>query len=129
MSRFPNPWILAAGGAVLLASVPVAHASGPVGGITPIADRTVTGHDPSAIDRVQLWALVRHRDLDLKTPAGAAEFERRVSSASQTLCRQLQTLYPSGSPDADTCARYTARAAEREVQAAEGRRKKSPFSS
>jgi UrcA family protein len=134
MSGFPYRIALAATAAGLLASAPLARASGPVGGVTVIADRTVTGHDPtgiapSGIDRVQLWALVSHKDLDLKTPAGAAEFERRVSSAAQTLCRQLQTLYPSGSPDAETCARYTAKAADREVKAAEGRKTRSPFSS
>ena len=128
MSQFPIKSMLATA-AMLLTAAPAAKASGPVGGVTLIAQRTLTAHDPSAIEQVQLWALVSHKDLDLKTPAGAAEFERRVSSASQTLCRQLASLYPSGTPDVDACARNTAKAGDREVKAAEGKLKRSRFSS
>lgn len=130
MSQFLSRIILAAAAASLLAPLPGARASGPVGGVTLIASRRLTGQEPSAINQVQLWALVGMTDLNPRTPAGGAELERRVSAASQTLCRQLQSLYPAGAPDAETCARFTAKAAAGQVKAAEtGRPAGSHFSS
>ena len=93
-----------------------------VGGVTVTAPRTI-GRDPAgaAIERVSMSQRVRTSDLDLRTRIGAAELDKRIASAARTMCRQLESLYPVGAPDAQTCARRSVRASQKDATAAKAR--------
>jgi UrcA family protein len=52
---------------------------------------------------------VPYGDLDLKTPGGATELDRRITLAADYVCKQLERRYPEGSPETRACAREAVR--------------------
>lgn len=48
---------------------------------------------------------VSYADLDMATPDGVAELDRRVSEAAKYVCGQLDRRYPQGDPDSFYCAK------------------------
>lgn len=64
---------------------------------------------------------VPFRDLDLKTSAGLAELDRRISLAAGYVCGQLERRYPEGSPETRACAREAVRDARPQVIRARNR--------
>ena len=52
---------------------------------------------------------VPYGDLDLKTPGGANELDRRITLAADYVCKQLERRYPEGSPETRACAREAVR--------------------
>jgi UrcA family protein len=54
------------------------------------------------IEEVSLSRHVGFRDLDLTTPAGKAELEKRIKAVAKEACNQLQTLYPLEQWETDT---------------------------
>jgi UrcA family protein len=124
MSKFRSSIILAAAAAALAAFASAAIAqSTPADGVTVTAPRAITGRDAigAAIEQVNMTSIVRITDLDMKTEKGAAELDKRVADAAHKMCRELETLYPVGNPDANTCAQRAIRGASNQVKAAKGR--------
>jgi len=59
-------------------------------------------------------------DLDLATPAGMAELEKRVKQVSEELCAELDRLYPLNEPQAADCARNAVKRTMADVKARTG---------
>jgi len=57
------------------------------------------------VTRVSLGYTVNTAGLDLTTPPGRQQFEKRVSDAAWTACRELSKFYPQATPDEAECAR------------------------
>jgi UrcA family protein len=55
------------------------------------------------IENVAVQRPVRFDDLDLRTPWGARELERRVSYTARVLCDRLDAMYPVAAPDNPPC--------------------------
>lgn len=53
------------------------------------------------IEQVTLSRHVSYKDLNLNTPAGAAELDKRIKATAQEACDQLKTLYPLDSTETD----------------------------
>ncbi len=53
------------------------------------------------IEQVTLTRHVSYRDLNLHTPAGTAELDRRIEATAKEACNQLKTLYPLDMWDTD----------------------------
>jgi UrcA family protein len=124
MSQLPFKSILVAAAAAGLTAAAALAQPAPVGGVTVTAPRMITtGRDATgaALQEVDMTSIVRVDDLDLKTAKGAAELDRRITNAARTMCRQLETLYPVGNPDANTCAQRAIRKAAEQTRAATGR--------
>ncbi len=60
-------------------------------------------------------------DLDLATPGGVTELDRRVSAAADYVCKQLERRYPEGSPETRACAREAVRDARPQMIRARSR--------
>lgn len=69
---------------------------------------------------------VNYSDLNLATPAGAAELEKRVNGASKAACAELGRLYPDSTPRDAECTKATVKAAMVEVHAAVAAAGKAP---
>ncbi len=126
MSQLPFKSILAAAAAAALtgASAAALAQPAPVSGVTVTAPRVITrGHDAAGaeLQEVDMMSVVRVDDLDVKTAKGAAELDKRIANAAHAMCRQLETLYPVGNPDANTCAQRAIKKAAAQAKAAEGR--------
>ena len=90
--------------------------------VTVIAERattTVVGRTSSgaAIELLELRHRVRFADLNLATPSGATDLEKRVSNAAKSACDELDKLYPLEAKEA-TCAKRRPTPPCREVHAA-----------
>jgi len=48
------------------------------------------------IQTVQITRQVSFADLDLSTSAGTKELEKRMNAAAETVCKDIQNLYPEG---------------------------------
>ena len=113
LSKHPSLPLLA--GAVL---VSVLAPGGPVAakdkltGVTVIAPRFI-GREANGtpIERVSISATVRVADLDLTTPHGVGELNKRVRDVAASLCKSLEADYPIGTPEYTTCVKQTVRAA------------------
>lgn len=112
-------------------SGPAAALDPPGGKMQPLPpDSVLNGvvvHPPKTIQRdrmgmiLQLMTMsvhVPYRDLDMSTPTGVAELDKRVSEAARYICRQLEILYPNGSPDSFYCAKEAVSDAQPQVVAA-----------
>ena len=55
----------------------------------------------------RLSRAVKAEDLDLGTPAGMAELEKRIRQMSEELCTELDRIYPLDEPQARTCTEAT----------------------
>lgn len=81
-------------------------------GVTVTAPRVI-GHEANGtpIERISMSATVRVADLDLKTPQGVGELNKRVRDVAGSLCKRLETDYPIGSPEYTACVKEAIRAA------------------
>lgn len=64
---------------------------------------------------LSMSARVPFRDLDMRTPAGVAELDRRVAEAADYICRQLEIMYPDGTPEEYYCVRQAIGEAQPQV--------------
>lgn len=91
--------------ASLLASNAVLSAEpAPEAQVTIRAERPtakVVGHENSGvpIEQYEISYHVTFADLDLKTPVGANALKARVYKAADSLCKDLDKLYPAAEPD------------------------------
>ena len=58
---------------------------------------------------------VSYADLDMKSPDGVAELDRRVNVAANYVCKQLDRRYPEGDPDSFYCAKNAISGAKPQV--------------
>jgi len=64
---------------------------------------------------MSLSVRVPYNDLDMHTPTGVAELDRRVSAAAAYVCAQLERKYPDGSPERFYCAKNAIAGAKPQV--------------
>src|SRR6185437_15626236 len=90
---------------VLVSGGPV-MAKDRLGGVTVTAPRFI-GRDADGvpIERVSMSATVRVADLDLRTPHGVGELNKRVRDVAASLCQRLEADYPIGSPEFTACVK------------------------
>jgi UrcA family protein len=83
-----------------------------LGGVTVTAPRLI-GREANGtpIERVSMSATVRVADLDLKTPEGVGELNKRVRDVAASLCKRLEADYPIGSPEYTACVKEAVAAA------------------
>jgi UrcA family protein len=67
------------------------------------------------IERLQVDLPVSYADLDLTTPAGAAELKRRVSDAAKEACDKVDSANPADLLDTD-CVRTATHGAMKQVK-------------
>lgn len=107
--------LLIAAGLALFADAAAAQPAAPeqptdaaLSGVTITAPRVVTRPLYGASTKqMSLSVRVKFRDLDMSTPAGVAELDRRVAEATEYACRQLGILYPDARPGQRMCERET----------------------
>lgn len=58
---------------------------------------------------------VSYADLDMRSPEGATELDRRVKVAANYVCTQLDRRYPEGHPEAFYCAKSAVDGAKPQV--------------
>lgn len=75
-------------------------------------------YENSGIEIHTLERRVRFTDLDLATPAGVAELERRVSASANAVCAQLGQLYPRDFTTDEECRQHALQSATVQVRAA-----------
>lgn len=104
----------------------VAHAQGPAA--QPPAEVSELGEitvGPPRIVQRSIYGLmtkemsmslrVSYSDLDMRTPAGATELDRRLTEAAHLLCERLETAYPDSRPEHDTCVKEALGGAQPQV--------------
>jgi UrcA family protein len=72
------------------------------------------------VEQLQVDRTVSYADLDLSTPSGAAELNRRVTEAAKEDCEQLDTVDPIDLSDTDaaSCVRTATDGVLKQVKAA-----------
>jgi UrcA family protein len=90
--------------ASVLASTAVLAADPPTAQVTIRGERPtskVVGHTSSGIpvEQYELAYHVKYTDLDLSTPVGANALKARVYTAADSLCKDLDKLYPMAERD------------------------------
>lgn len=112
------PGLLGAQGAFLALLVAGAGSPASAQSVEELEDITVTSARVVTVGRSQIGgpkqeiSLTRGviaDDLDLATPEGMAALETRVQQMADTLCAELDRLYPMEEPEARTCARDAVR--------------------
>jgi len=91
------------------------------GSITVTAPRRVqVGRSTigAPIDLISLSRFVNFSDVDLRTPAGQAELDKRAMAAARSACQELERQYPNGTPDSLTCAKQARAATQGQIDAA-----------
>jgi UrcA family protein len=75
-------------------------------------------HTGIPIEEVSLNRHVSVHDLDLTTPAGKTELEKRINAVAKEACSQLQTLYPLEQWETDnrTCIADAVKGAMKQVE-------------
>jgi|GEM_PF-2865769 len=73
------------------------------------------------IEMVSTSRVAKLSDLDLNTPAGMAEAEKRVKRASSDACRWLDELYPAKVDDGPPCEKTTTEKALAELHSRHAR--------
>jgi UrcA family protein len=70
-------------------------------------DRTLVGHTSARVPIyiVSTTRQVKAGDLDLATPEGLAELEKRVSKAATEACTDIDRTHPNARPDTYQCAK------------------------
>src|SRR5450631_1663481 len=71
----------------------------------------------STIKGISLTQHVSYGDLDLTTPAGVAELEKRITVAAETVCQKLDKVYPESRPKGHSCTEVTVKDAMHKVHA------------
>lgn len=85
-------------------------------GLTVTAPRTIErNRDGVTSQIVHMSVSVPYKDLDMHTPAGVAELNNRVKKAADYVCRQLEIMYPTGTPDDFYCAKQAVTEAQPQV--------------
>jgi UrcA family protein len=86
------------------------------------ASRSVTRVGTSTIgapiELVQVIRRVSYKDLDIATPSGATELQKRIRATAQSACKQLDTLYPLERVDTTSCVKEAVNHSTAQVQAA-----------
>lgn len=75
---------------------------------TKLVGRTSSG---IPVESVSLSYAVSLQGVDLSTPSGMQELEKRINDVALTACEDLGHRYPDSTPDDKTCARDTAKKA------------------
>ena len=86
-----------------------------------LRDTRPTTYQPYANSGVEYHALARHvdyRDLDLSTPAGAADLHKRVAESAIAVCARLGELFPKDYTTDEQCQQEAVKAAMVQVRAA-----------
>ena len=63
---------------------------------------------------------VPYHDLDMASPTGVAELDRRVAAAGDYVCEQLERMYPTGTPEEFYCVKRAVDGARPQVIKARG---------
>jgi UrcA family protein len=123
MSQFAYRSVLAGAVLALIGSGALAQTRLPPARIPlapPPADAVIGGVEgveitaPKIVERsrigvvtseVSMSVRVPYGDLDMRSPTGAAELDRRVAKAANYVCDQLEDRYPEGSPETFYCAK------------------------
>lgn len=80
-----------------------------------------TIYQPYANSGIEYHALARrvnYRDLDLSTPAGAADLQKRVAASASAVCVRLGALFPKDYTTDEQCEQEAVKAAMVQVRAA-----------
>jgi len=72
----------------------------------------------SVVKEISLTQHVSYGDLDLTTPAGVAELEKRITVAAEAVCEKLDKVYPDSRPKGQTCTAISVKDAMHKVTAA-----------
>ena len=102
---------LFASGAALAADAPPGPPKAPpegslLSGVEVTAPKTIERNRDGVISQIVSMSVhVPYGDLDMHTPGGVAELNKRVKDAASYVCRQLEVMYPTGSPEAFYCAK------------------------
>lgn len=125
-----GPRALLAAALVLTAGAALAQPPPPTSGLPlqpPPADAVVGEvviESPKVVERTRYGVVgqeilmsvrVSYADLDMKTPDGVAELDRRVNVAANYVCKQLDRRYPEGDPDSFYCAKNAVSGAKPQV--------------
>jgi len=99
-------------GALLVSGVSVAQQ---LDAINVMGTRNVdvqVERDTNGTASYKIFALtygVKIAGLDLTTPAGAAEIEKRVNDAALAVCKEIGQQYPDSTPGDQQCAKQAAK--------------------
>ncbi len=72
----------------------------------------------SVVKEISLAQHVSYADLNLTTPAGVAELEKRITEAAEVVCKKIGRIYPASRPKGHTCTEITVKDALHKVQTA-----------
>ena len=101
------------------AAVQVDPADSTVTTVEVTVPRVITGsHIGRPMTEYQMSKRVPYGDLDMSSPAGVAELNRRVDEAADYVCERLEQINPGGEPEKYSCAREAVRDARPQVLAA-----------
>jgi UrcA family protein len=90
-------------------------------GVEITAPKTISRERYGVVDQlVNMSVKVPYSDLDMRSPAGIAELDKRVKLAANYVCDQLSAMYPVGSPDDFYCAKQAIGDAQPQVIKAHG---------
>jgi UrcA family protein len=64
---------------------------------------------------ISMSVRVSYADLNMQSPDGAAELDRRVNVAANYVCEQLDRRYPEGAPEVFYCAKNAVNGAKPQV--------------
>jgi UrcA family protein len=116
MSQFTTKCVLA--GALMISLMSGAALAQPASLSAPLPpDSDLSGLTivaPKTIDRTRYGVVtqemsmsvsVSYADLDMRTPSGVAELDRRVNEAATLICSRLEIAYPNGSPERFFCVK------------------------
>ncbi len=124
VSRFMRA-SLAASATAIMATVAAAQPSEQMAEVKVVANKPVTAQGRTTAGRpgvvVQLSRVVSYADLNVATPSGATELEKRVNDAAKSVCKELEKLYPAGSSaelGSGSCVADAIKGATPQVQAA-----------
>ena len=92
-------------------------------GVTVSVPRTIHRERYGMISQeVNMSVRVPYGDLDLQTPSGMAELDKRINEAGNYVCHQLEVMYPVGTPDAYGCVKEAISGAQPQVVLARAQR-------
>jgi UrcA family protein len=85
--------------------------------------RKIIDRDPATwapIEEIDLSRRVSFADLDLSTPNGKKELQRRIEQTAKEACQEIEMLYPAGTwlTDERDCTWQAIKDAEKQAQAA-----------
>jgi UrcA family protein len=92
-------------------------------GVTVSVPRTIHRERYGMVSQVvNMSVRVPYGDLDLQTPSGVAELDKRITEAGNYVCRQLEVMYQIGLPDAYGCVKEAIGGAQPQVVLARAQR-------